>query len=87
MNERMITQNEIFAARTQGMGVLTGDEAIALGVTGPNLRASGVPFDVRKAHPVLDLQRARVRRHHPARAATRTRGTCSASPRSSRAST
>ncbi len=51
MNERMITENEIFTARTRGMGVLTGDEAISLGVTGPNLRASGVPFDVRKAHP------------------------------------
>ena len=51
MNERMITDNEIFTKRTKGMGVLTGDEAISLGVTGPNLRASGVPFDVRKAHP------------------------------------
>jgi NADH-quinone oxidoreductase subunit D len=51
MNEAMITENEIFTSRTQGMGILTGQEAISLGVTGPNLRASGVPFDVRKAHP------------------------------------
>jgi NADH-quinone oxidoreductase subunit D len=51
MNERMITDNEIFRARTIGMGTLTGQEAIDLGVTGPNLRASGVPFDVRQAHP------------------------------------
>ncbi|HEX2767269.1 MAG TPA: NADH-quinone oxidoreductase subunit D [Candidatus Limnocylindria bacterium] len=51
MNERMITENEIFVARTKGMGRLSGDDAIKLGVTGPNLRASGVPFDVRKAHP------------------------------------
>lgn len=51
MNEWMITENEIFTARTKGMGVLTGQQAIDLGVTGPNLRASGVPFDVRKAHP------------------------------------
>jgi NADH-quinone oxidoreductase subunit D len=51
MNEWMITENEIFTARTKGMGVLTGQEAIDLGVSGPNLRASGVPFDVRKAHP------------------------------------
>jgi NADH-quinone oxidoreductase subunit D len=51
MNEWMITENEIFTARTKGMGTLTGDEAISLGVTGPNLRASGVPFDVRRAHP------------------------------------
>ena len=51
MNEAMITENEIFTSRTKGMGVLTGQEAISLGVTGPNLRASGVPFDIRKAHP------------------------------------
>lgn len=51
MNERMLTENEIFTARTKGMGVLSGQRAIDLGVTGPNLRASGVPFDVRKAHP------------------------------------
>ena len=51
MNERMITENEIFRGRTMGMGKLSGRDAIKLGVTGPNLRASGVPFDVRKAHP------------------------------------
>jgi len=51
MNERMITENEIFRGRTVGMGRLSGEDAIKLGVTGPNLRASGVAFDVRKAHP------------------------------------
>ena len=51
MNERLITDNEIFRARTINMGTLSGRDAVALGVTGPNLRASGVPFDVRKAHP------------------------------------
>ena len=51
MSERVITDNEIFRARTIGMGTLSGQEAIALGVSGPNLRASGVPFDVRKARP------------------------------------
>ncbi len=50
-NERVLTDNEIFAARTKGLGVLSGRDAIRLGVTGPNLRASGVPFDVRRAHP------------------------------------
>jgi NADH-quinone oxidoreductase subunit D len=50
-NESLITENEIFTARTRGMGVLSGERAISLGVSGPNLRASGVPFDVRKAHP------------------------------------
>jgi NADH-quinone oxidoreductase subunit D len=51
MSERVLTDNEVFRSRTIGMGTLSGKEAIALGVTGPNLRASGVPFDVRKAHP------------------------------------
>jgi NADH-quinone oxidoreductase subunit D len=51
MNEKIITENEIFTARTKGMGVLSAEQAIALGVSGPNLRASGVPFDIRKAHP------------------------------------
>jgi NADH-quinone oxidoreductase subunit D len=51
MNEWMITDNEIFRARTIGMGTLSGDDAVSLGVSGPNLRASGVPFDVRNAHP------------------------------------
>jgi NADH-quinone oxidoreductase subunit D len=51
MSERLITDNEVFRARTIGMGTLSGKEAIALGVSGPNLRASGVAFDVRKAHP------------------------------------
>jgi len=51
MNEKILTDNEIFRARTRGMAVLSGKQALELGVTGPNLRASGVPFDVRKAHP------------------------------------
>jgi len=51
MSERVITDNAVFRSRTIGMGTLSGNDAIALGVSGPNLRASGVPFDVRKAHP------------------------------------
>jgi NADH-quinone oxidoreductase subunit D len=50
-NEKLITENEIFKGRTKGMGILSAEQAISYGVTGPNLRASGVPFDVRKAHP------------------------------------
>ncbi len=50
-NEALLTENEIFRARTQKMGIISREQAIQLGVTGPNLRASGVPFDVRKAHP------------------------------------
>jgi len=51
MNEKILTENEIFRARTRGLGVLSAQQAIDLGVTGPNLRASGVPFDVRTARP------------------------------------
>jgi NADH-quinone oxidoreductase subunit D len=50
-NEKLITENEIFKGRTKGMGILSGRQALSYGVTGPNLRASGVPFDIRKAHP------------------------------------
>jgi NADH-quinone oxidoreductase subunit D len=50
-NEAILTDNEIFTARTKGLGILTPRDAVSLGVSGPNLRASGVPFDVRKAHP------------------------------------
>jgi NADH-quinone oxidoreductase subunit D len=47
----LITGNEIFQARCQGVGVLSAEEALAYGVTGPNLRASGVAYDVRQADP------------------------------------
>jgi NADH-quinone oxidoreductase subunit D len=65
-NEALITENEIFTARTKGMGILSGERAIALGVSGPNLRASGVPFDVRKAHPysIYDELEFEVITHH-----------------------
>ncbi|PTX90698.1 NADH-quinone oxidoreductase subunit D [Opitutus sp. ER46] len=46
--EALITGNEILMARTQGVGVLPPDLAIAAGVTGPMLRASGVDYDLRK---------------------------------------
>ncbi len=43
--------NEVFRARTIGIGVLPPDVAVAYGCTGPLLRASGVPYDVRRAEP------------------------------------
>ena len=46
--EELITGNEILMARTQGIGVLKGPEAVAAGITGPMLRASGVGYDIRK---------------------------------------
>ena len=50
-NETLMNENEIFVKRTRGLGVIDGTAARRLNLTGPNLRASGVPFDVRRAHP------------------------------------
>lgn len=49
--ERLLTGNEILMARLQGVGILPPERAIACGVTGPVLRASGVAYDVRRAEP------------------------------------
>ena len=49
--DRFLSQSEILLERTVGIGVLPPDMAIDLGVSGPNLRASGVPHDVRADEP------------------------------------
>src|SRR5438132_5329788 len=49
--EALLTENRIWVGRTRGIGVLTAEAAIAMGVTGPVLRASGVQWDIRKAMP------------------------------------
>jgi NADH-quinone oxidoreductase subunit D len=49
--ETLLTRNSIWLGRTQGIGILSAKDAIALGVTGPMLRASGVAYDVRKVFP------------------------------------
>jgi len=49
--ESMLTSNEIFKARTQQIGILPADVAIAYSITGPMLRGSGVAYDVRRAEP------------------------------------
>jgi NADH-quinone oxidoreductase subunit D len=51
--ERLIRRNEIFLARTTGVGVLTEANARAYGVSGPAARASGVDFDLRRDDPYL----------------------------------
>ncbi|HKN48548.1 MAG TPA: NADH-quinone oxidoreductase subunit D [Candidatus Polarisedimenticolia bacterium] len=49
--EDLLTVNRIFLGRTKGVGVLTPADAVALGASGPTLRASGVDYDVRRAQP------------------------------------
>ncbi len=49
--ETFLTDNEIFRARTVGIGVLPPDVAVAYGCTGPLLRGSGVAYDIRRAQP------------------------------------
>jgi NADH-quinone oxidoreductase subunit D len=54
--DRLLTANAIWCGRTQGIGVMTAEEAINWGLSGPMLRASGVAYDVRKNRPYLDYQ-------------------------------
>jgi NADH-quinone oxidoreductase subunit D len=51
--EALLSKNEIWLERTRGIGLLSADDAIALGQSGPVLRASGVDWDVRRAEPYL----------------------------------
>ena len=57
--ESLLTRNRIWVDRTRDVGVITKDAAIDYGLSGPNLRGSGVDYDLRKAQPYLcypDLQ-------------------------------
>jgi NADH-quinone oxidoreductase subunit D len=49
--EDLLTNNRIWLGRTQGIGILSAADAIAMGASGPMLRGSGVAYDVRKAFP------------------------------------
>jgi NADH-quinone oxidoreductase subunit D len=52
--DKVLTRNAVWAGRTQGIGVMTAPEAINYSLSGPMLRASGVPWDLRKDQPYLD---------------------------------
>ncbi len=54
--EDLLTQNEIYRRRTQGVGVLSREDALAYSLMGPIGRASGVDYDVRKAFPYLGYE-------------------------------
>jgi len=49
--EDIITNNPIFISRTKGLGIIDANTARAFGLTGPNIRASGIDYDARTAHP------------------------------------
>jgi NADH-quinone oxidoreductase subunit D len=51
--DTLMTGQPIWRERLQGVGVIRPDEAVALGATGPILRSTGVPWDLRKADPYL----------------------------------
>ncbi len=57
--ETLLTRNRIWVDRTRDIGVISKADAIAHALTGPNLRGSGVDYDVRKAHPYLVYDRLR----------------------------
>jgi NADH-quinone oxidoreductase subunit C/D len=49
--DRLLTDNEVLVSRLKGMGYLSAEDAIRTSMTGPMLRASGVPYDIRRADP------------------------------------
>jgi NADH-quinone oxidoreductase subunit D len=55
--DKLLSRNRVFIDRMAGVGKLPKEEAISYGLTGPLLRAAGVSYDVRKAHPYLVYDR------------------------------
>src|SRR5207237_3686616 len=51
--DELLTENPIWLERTVGIGVISTEEALGLGATGPILRSTGMPWDLRKAQPYL----------------------------------
>ena len=54
--DRLLSRNKIFIDRSQDVGMVSKEDAIAYGLSGPNLRGSGVEHDVRKSNPYLDYE-------------------------------
>jgi len=54
--DALLARNGIHLGRTQNVGVISAEDAINCGLSGPNLRASGVPFDLRKDRPYYDYE-------------------------------
>jgi len=54
--DKLVGRNKIFLDRVTGVGVISAEDAINFGYTGPCLRATGIPYDVRKASPYLGYE-------------------------------
>ena len=54
--DALLTKNRIFIDRTKDIGVISREDALGFGLTGPNLRGSGVDYDLRKKHPYLGYE-------------------------------
>jgi NADH-quinone oxidoreductase subunit D len=54
--EDLLTKNDIYTKRTQNVGVISKDDAVAYGLLGPIARASGVDYDVRRVFPYLGYE-------------------------------
>lgn len=54
--DNLLSRNRIFVDRTKDIGVISKEQAISYGLSGPNLRGSGIDHDLRKKHPYLDYQ-------------------------------
>lgn len=55
--DALLSRNRIFVDRTKDVGAITKEDAIAYGLSGPNLRGSGVDHDLRKRHPYLGYEK------------------------------
>src|SRR6478735_5190124 len=55
--DKLLSRNRIFVDRTKDVGSISSEDAISYGLTGPNLRGSGVDHDLRKKHPYLGYEK------------------------------
>ncbi|MEM6646086.1 MAG: NADH dehydrogenase (quinone) subunit D [Bacteroidota bacterium] len=54
--QKLLNRNRIWIERNEGIGVLTAEEVVEMGLTGPMLRGSGVPYDMRRFEPYLKYE-------------------------------
>jgi NADH-quinone oxidoreductase subunit D len=54
--DSLLSKNRIFVDRTKDLGVITREDALSFGISGPNLRGSGIDHDLRKRHPYLGYE-------------------------------